>query len=49
MGIAVLVEGLQAAVVHDLVNVVVELLLRHQVVLTDGLADDLAHRHAGGQ
>ena len=49
MGIAVLVEGLQAAVVHDLVDVVVELLLGDQSVLTDGLADDLAHGHTGLQ
>ena len=49
VGIAVLVEGLQTAVVHDLIDVVVKLRLRHQIVLTHRLADDLAHRHTGGQ
>ena len=49
MGVAVLVEGLQAAVVHDLIDIVVKLLLGHQVVLPDGLSDDLAHGQAGRQ
>ena len=42
-------EGLQAAVIHDPVNVIVELLPRHDAVLTDGLADDLADRQTGGK
>ena len=49
VGIALLVEALETAVVHDLVDIVVELLLAHQVVLPDGLADDLPHRQTGGQ
>ena len=49
MRVAVLVEGLQAAVVHDLVDVVVEFRLRDKVVLTHGLADDLADRHTRRQ
>ena len=49
MGIAVLVEGLEAAVVHDLVNIVVKLRLGHQIMLPHRLADDLAHGQAGGQ
>ena len=47
--VAVLVEGLQAAVVHDLVDVIVEFRLRDKVVLTHGLADDLADRHTRGE
>ena len=47
--VAGLVVGLQAAVVHDLVNIVVELVLRHKVVLAHGLADDLADRHTRGE
>ena len=47
--IAVLVEGLQAAAVHDAVDIVVVLFLRHEVVLAHGLADDLADRHARAQ
>ena len=49
MGIAILVEGLQAAVVHDLVDVIIEFLLAHQTVLTHRLTDDLAHGHTGLQ
>ena len=48
-GVAVLVEGLQAAVVHDLVDVVVELGLGNQVMLAHRLADDLTHGQAGRQ
>ena len=47
--IAGLVVGLQAAVVHDLVNIVIELVLRHKVVLAHGLADDLADGQTRGQ
>ena len=47
--IAGLVVGLQAAVVHDLVDIVVKLVLGDQVVLAHGLADDLADRQARGQ
>ena len=49
MGIAILVEGLQAAVVHDLIYVIIEFLLAHQTVLTHRLTDDLAHGHTGLQ
>ena len=49
MGIAILVEGLQAAVVHDLIDIVVKFFLGHQTVLADGLTDDLAHGHTGLQ
>ena len=49
MRVAGLVVGLQAAVVHDLVNIVVELVLRHKVVLAHGLADDLADGQTRGQ
>ena len=49
VGIAVLVEGLQAAVVHDPVDIVVKFLFRHQIVLAHRLADDLTHRHSWGQ
>ena len=47
--VAVLVEGLQAAVVHDLVDIIVEFRLRDKVVLAHGLADDLADRHTRGE
>ena len=49
VGVAVLVEGLQAAAVHDPVYVVVELILRHELMLPHRLADDLAHGKPGGQ
>ena len=42
-------EGLQATVIHDLIDVIIELLLAHQTVLTHCLADDLAHGHTGLQ
>ena len=45
--IAVLVEGLQTAVVHDLVDIVLVLFLRHDLVLADRFADDLADREPG--
>ncbi len=48
-GIAGLVERLQSAVVHDLINIIVEFCLGNQVVFTDSLADDLSYRQARGQ
>ena len=49
VGIAGLVVGLQAAVVHDLVDIIVKLILRYQVVLAHSLADDLADGQTGRQ
>ena len=49
MRIAVLVEGLQTAVVHDLIDVVMVLAPRHKIVLTDRLADDFADRQSRGE
>ena len=49
MRIAVLVERLQAALVHDVVQIVVVLRLGHKIVFSDGFADDLADRHTRGQ
>ena len=49
MGIAVLVIGLQAAVIHDLVNIIIELCLGHQVMLAHSLTDDLTNRQTRGQ
>ena len=47
MRIAILVEGLQTAVVHDLVDIVVVLVLRHDLMLAHRLSDDLADREPG--
>ena len=49
MRVTILVEGLKAAVIHDLIDVIVEFVLRHEVVLTHGLTDDLADRHTRGK
>ena len=38
---------MQAAVVHDLVNIVIELRLGYKIVLPDRLADDLAYGKPG--
>ena len=47
--VAILVEGLKAAVVHDLVDIVVELFLGDEVMLAHGFSDDLADRHTRGK
>ena len=47
MRIAGLVVGLQAAVVHDLVDIIIKLILRYQVMLAHSLADDLADGQTG--
>ena len=44
--VAVFVEGLQTAVVHDLIDVVMVLAPRHKIVLTDRLTDDFADRQS---
>ena len=49
MRVTILVEGLKAAVIHDLIDVIVELVLGDEVVLTHGLTDDLADRHTRGE
>lgn len=41
--------GLQAAVIHDLVNIIIELCLGHQVMLAHSLTDDLTNRQTRGQ
>ena len=47
VGIAILMERLQSAVVHDLIDIIVELFLRDEVVLAHRLAD-YTHRRAYG-
>ena len=47
--IAGFVVGLQAAVIHDLVNIIIELCLGHQVMLAHSLTDDLTNRQTRGQ
>ena len=42
VGIAILMERLQSAVVHDLIDIIVELFLRDEVVLAHRLADYLS-------
>ena len=37
-------EGLQATVIHYLVNIIIELRLAYQTVLPDSLTDDLPYR-----
>ena len=49
MRVALLLEGLQTALVHDLVNVVVQLVAGYQAMLAHGLADDLGDGKARGQ
>ena len=47
MGIAVLVKGLQPALIHDPVNVIVEFLRRDQLVLPNRFPDDFSDREPG--
>ena len=47
MGIAILMERLQSAVVHNLIDIIVELFLRNEVVLAHRLADYLTDGHTG--
>ena len=49
MGITVLMERLQAAVIHDPVDIVVKLSLRRQPVFPHRLTDDLTYRQSRRQ
>ena len=49
MRVAGLVVGLQTAVVHDLVDIIVKFVFRHQVVLAHSFADNFTDRQARGQ
>ena len=49
MRISVLMERLQAALVHDVIDVIIKLFLRDQLVLSDRFSDYFAYRHSRRQ
>ena len=49
MGIPGLVERLQAAVIHNLVDIIVKFFFGYQVVFPYGFADDFPYRQTGRQ
>ena len=49
MGIPGFVERLQTAVVHDLVDIIVKIFFRHQIMFPHGFADDFTDRQTRRQ
>ena len=47
MGVPILLKGLEPALVHDVLDIVLVFIVRNDMVLPDRLADDFADGHTG--